>query len=726
MLSLNRTHDFQVFMSPKNNESTFLNPPNFNWPQTHYKETYTFELECIEKSTQYLREEVSSPFQLPFQLPLGNYRWRLTDANNIQSKWFHFQITKKTENYLAPTADDIFELCENHEQFLMYFNEDIESIRIASWSVFEKLKKTATLVNIDAVSYPTHYKRGEEEGKRTAIANVRNWIDRDLISLTQLYKVWKIEKYGQQAVTLLLRLAEWSPEGPASLLRPCTWGDEVGLSLARNIYLAYHWLSPLMTESEKEFIRPMLIRIAYQMEERLEQDQFKQYPGHSHTSRLPAYLGIAAITLHKEFDQDICKRWLNYAIMIYQNVLPFYGGYDGSWAEGPFYSSSYSKWQHPFFLTIERISGFSFYNHPFYRNYHKFAMDFVATENDIHPFGDGFWCKRDGKEWPGFFSQNPLRIYAERFGNKASRDMSNKLESKITTYELHLLDVIPTIKQIEYSVRPIVSEPEKDLVYDHKYYDFSGLGKAQKGDISLYFRASLFGNSSHRHADQGNITLIDTDTNILIPSGSYGYRFGSNHHSQWTRTTKAHNLPLINGVGQIIDDESAISRLINQEEGNHWYLAQMDLSEAYLNVTSFIRTTIIIDKCGLLIIDSINLALEKSVQWRLHTGLIPKKQDKNIILTSDKHTYQVDVTSQYLAIPTITHGYDLETSPSNLITSDASEDIYHIEWKLPQQRNHLIVASCTKNPINYRIKENGQIEVVIGSEVICVDTNNHH
>jgi len=92
----------------------------------------------------------------------------------------------------------------------------------------------------------------------------------------------------------LLQFAEWSLEGPASLLRPCTWGDEVGCSLARNLFLAYHWLSPLLNENEKSlFVRPMLVRIARQITERLAQDNLKQYPGHSHTSRLPAYLGLA-------------------------------------------------------------------------------------------------------------------------------------------------------------------------------------------------------------------------------------------------------------------------------------------------------------------------------------------------------------------------------------------------------------------------------------------------
>ncbi|OCH17483.1 MULTISPECIES: heparinase II/III family protein [unclassified Aliivibrio] len=722
MLSFKRNHDFQVFMTPEHKQPTQQNPPNFNWPSALYNESFTLELSSNKKLPQWRWENITSPFTLPFLLPQGDYRWRLINTNNEISKWFKFEITKQTHNYLAPTAEEIFKLCQHHEQFLMYFNEDIESVRIASWDAFHKLKKTAELVNIENIAYPTHYRRGNEEGKRTAIANVRNWIDRDLISLTQLYKIWKIETYGHQAVNLLLRLSEWSPEGPASLLRPCTWGDEVGLSLARNIYLAYHWLSPLMTKSEKDFIRPMLIRIAYQMEERLEQDQFKQYPGHSHTSRLPAYLGVAALVLHKEFNQTVCERWLDYSLMIYQNVLPFYGGNDGSWAEGPFYSSSYTKWQHPFFLSIERISGFSFYNHPFYKNYHKFAMDFVATENSTHPFGDGFWCKREGKEWPGFFAQNPLRIYAERFGDQSSIDMCKKLESQINTYELHLLDIIPTIKQIEFSIRPIFKDPVK--ISDFKYYDFAGLGKARIDTTELYFRASKFGNSSHRHADQGNIALIDNTKNVIIPSGSYGYRFGSNHHNEWTRTTKAHNLPLIGGLGQILDDESATGRLLKQQSGEHWYLSQIDLSKSYRNVKQFIRTIVMVDNCGLLIIDNVSLNTEKSIQWRLHSELTASISNNNITLQSDNHSYTVEIMGQKNITPTIAHGYNLEKSPNDLIISDVNEDIYHLEWQLPSQHKHFIVASCTKNAISYLVKEDNNIEITINDDVIYIDTEN--
>ena len=420
MLELKRHHDFQLFLSPNVGELALTNPPSFNWPQPNSADQYRVELDHLDSHLNWHWENVSSPLQINELLAQGNYRWRITDSNNQKSDWMTFNIDASVPDYLPPSASELFDLCKGKSQFLMYFDEDILTIKNASPLDYKKFKETAKLaVDPTTITYPDHYRRGHEAGKRTAITNVREWIDRDLITLTLLYKFWGEADHGQQAVELLLALAQWSPEGPATLVRPLTWGDEVGLSLSRNLFLAYHWLSPLMTEPEKGFIRPMLVRIAYQLEERMNQDELHQFPGHSHTSRLPGYLGIAALVLHNEFDRSVCERWLNYALMIYRGVLPFYGGRDGSWAEGPFYSSSYSKWHHPFFLAVERLSDFSFYEHPFYKNYCTFAMDFVATDQTIHPFGDGFWCKRESVEWPGFFAQNPLRIYAERFGDSA-------------------------------------------------------------------------------------------------------------------------------------------------------------------------------------------------------------------------------------------------------------------------------------------------------------------
>lgn len=720
MLTLERHHDFQQFLSPTNGKVASVNPPSFNWPQKQYKQTYVLELVQLETNENWEWEGVSSPFQLSFTLPLGSFRWRVTDNQGMKSEWLYFDVDSSSEHYLPPTANQLFESCANKQQFLLYFDDDLEAIARVASAERDIFIETTKAVDIRAVQYPDHYRRGMEEGKRTAIANVRNWIDRDLIGLTLLYRVWGDESAGQKALQLFLKICEWSPEGPASLLRPCTWGDEVGLSLARNMFLAYHWLSPLMETSEKQFARPMLVRIAYQMEERLEQDMFKQYPGHSHTSRLPSYLGLAALALHKEYDRAICTRWLDYALMTYRGVLPFYGGDDGSWAEGPFYSSSYTKWHHPFFLAVERLSGFSFYNHPFYKNYCQFAMDFVATDNQIHPFGDGFWCKREGKEWPGFFAQNPLRIYADRFGGADAKAKCYELERDIVTYKLHLLDVVPTIPQLAYQGEreavKTLSKPADTQV--HRYYPFAGFGKLDFEDQSLLYRASQFGNSSHRHGDQGGFALFDNGLNVLTPTGSYGYRFGSTHHKEWTRTSLAHNVPLIGSKGQLLDDESTTAKLTKQFGDENIGIVTIDLSQCYEHTSSFNRTLVNIKDVGLVIIDEIDMTSPACVDWRLHSACQCVNVENGVELHNSQ--YRLALLSHCDVQCTISSGYEQETSPSDAIVSDANDEVYHLEWSLPKAEKQWVIATCMPPQVECKLIDS-QLTLSVADKQLNID-----
>ena len=745
MLNLARTHDFQVNLSPSLTEPATVNPPSFNWPENiDTEQQYTLELQNITSDEYWCWDKIRSPLQLSFELPLGEYRWRLSTTHDEQpdqvSAWISFHINQDLINYIAPTAEQLFEQCDGHEQWLMYFNEDISSIRAQGFDIYPKLKQTALKgVPLSKISYPNHYQRGEEEGKREAIANVRKWIDRDLVVNALLYRVWGEEKHGDEARARLLQLAEWSPEGPASLLRPCTWGDEVGLSLSRNLFLVYHWLTPILNDGEKAFIRPMLIRIGQQLKERLEQDKFAQFPGHSHTSRLSGYLGIAALTLYREHDKKQCEEWLNYAIMIYRGILPFYGGIDGSWVEGPFYASSYTKWHHPFFLSVERISGFSFYQHPFYRNFHNFARDFIIPEQAIYPFGDGFWCRRDGKEWPGFFAQNPLRIYASRFGDAIDYQHSVELEKSISDYQLHLLDVVPTIQQLAFDIevknkKPTAKKIQEQQIINH-YYSYAGLGKLMRQNMSLYYRASAFGNSSHRHGDQGNIAFFDKDIGVLIPTGSYGYRFGRTHHNAWTRQTIAHNLPLVETQGQKLDDQSAIGKVTQHHvEADHQFVT-LDLSQAYNTpLQCFYRTLILIEDYGLVIVDSIQLDQEHILNWRLHSQLNATLNSGNgtILLTHsrpDIEQYKCRLLNHSDVQSTLAHGYTEElTIPTREIETDASERVVHLDWQLPASREHKVIACCIREnvpfpKVKYVTRESSEaisIQLEIAKKIISI------
>ena len=83
-----------------------------------------------------------------------------------------------------------------------------------------------------------------------------------------------------------------------------------------------------------------------------------------------------------------------------REALVAFGGPDGGWAEGMFYASSYTKWYLPFFSAVERFSGASYLKRPFYQRLIRYFQHFCPPNWEIHPFGDGYWCRSDDAEWP--------------------------------------------------------------------------------------------------------------------------------------------------------------------------------------------------------------------------------------------------------------------------------------------------------------------------------------
>jgi len=110
MLNLDRTHDFQVHLSPSQAYPAAVNPPSFNWPENIAALQYRLELKNLSNGKQWNWEQTTSPMQLSFELPVGQYQWRLVATSDEQpeqiSEWIEFQITEQLPSYLAPTATD--------------------------------------------------------------------------------------------------------------------------------------------------------------------------------------------------------------------------------------------------------------------------------------------------------------------------------------------------------------------------------------------------------------------------------------------------------------------------------------------------------------------------------------------------------------------------------------------------------------------------------------------
>ncbi len=217
------------------------------------------------------------------------------------------------------------------------------------------------------------------------------------------------------------------------------------------------------------------------------------------------------------------------------------------------------------------------------------------------------------------------------------------------------------------------------------------------------------------------LALIDNGLGVLTPTGSYGYCFGSTHHSQWTRTTQAHNLPLIAGKGQLIDDESAIAELIYQQEGRGWYCSKIDLSHSYVGVDSFIRTFILVADKGVVIWDRIRLSESNTLQWRLHSHLDVHLDPDFLTLQAKELQYKCAIVSQNKVRATVELGYHEAIPVSGGIESDAPTNVSHFQWEFSEAKKHNIVVSCLKGSLGIIFEDEKLLTITMPEGLLIIN-----
>jgi len=380
---------------------------------------------------------------------------------------------------------------------------------------------------------------------------------------------------------------------------------------------------------------------------------------------------------------DTLKRWLSYALDIYCGIFPFYGGNDGSWAEGVFYATSYTKWFLPFFSAVERYTGKSLFNRPFYHRYTNFLLHFCNYKYENFPFCDGYWEKPLSKEWPGFFAQNPYTVYADKFGPelaiKKCKEYSNQ-----DIYYLHLLDLfLPTLKKEKNC---LAKEPSDVAVFPDGGFIAMHTDFNSQDDICVMARASRFSHDSHRHKDQGSFALFCGGVSLISPSGYYGIGYGTNHHMNWTNSTKAHNSILVDGIGQenvpILD---AVGKIASVDEESK--TAVLDMSTCYPDIKMWQRTLKLENGC-LTVKDEIEADKEVEITYCLHTLSQPVANGNSVKI--ERKGVKMDIVpDECLTLSDISDKFDVDVNdgqPKELHVE--TEPQYHIYYKTKKAKTH--------------------------------------
>lgn len=695
----NRNSNQDLFVYPSNGKEILTNPPYFSWPLQNNSEKITFELR--NKNKKLIHQENTNSNLIECQSPLkkGIYYWNIFQNKKLIGD-YSFEVGENSLLFDTIKLDEIFDKIPL-EFPKHYWGKDCQiKLLKNNQKTLQLLRNNVKLAIDEGIPPKPMYHLISDKTQRSRQTTIyfkrfRQYCDRNLVASAFAWYLWKDEKAKNVVKDFYLEVCTWNTEGVCAVDGP--YGDEIGLSLARCFAIVYDLTHDIWDQQQKLWIQNTLYLYGKQIYRRLLNTNFLQKPGNSHVGRLPGYLGDYAIILKGIAPEAEVKAWLSYALKCFHTIYPFYGEEDGGWSQGSFYASTYLKWHAPFFMAIEKYTNKSFYEKPFFRNYIHYLVHFLNPLHELHPFGDGFWTYDIKKEWPGFFAENPTRIYQEKFGNQQSQKIAN-LAPKRKLMELHIFDEMVPSQNLKKSKNAV-----KKINTDHCFSETglismnSNLMKPSNNN-ALYIRCSKFGAGSHQHADQGNFAILSQGKAMINPSGFFGHHYGDTHHTDWTQTTKAHNLFLINQTGQKYNSPQtygSIKRFITDKGFGHTFL---DISSAYPLAKLATRSITFIKPGLILLIDNIQLNKKESVQWLLHSLKAPKvtKNDLSIKRNHLKITGEfIKIEEEPLSVK-MTNQFDFN-KPFSASLSQQKRIQFHCQWEFPQSNSHHIAMLFTIN-----------------------------
>jgi len=683
-----RQNAMQVFTFPEAGRVVTENPPCLCWIPPTGEHEYTVTLSTVDGREIY-RAKTAYNYHVPTcDLVAGDYTWNVYTEGDARGE-IAFSIAPDAVKITRVGAKELYQSVPDVHPRHLFFADDLDTLCKEKRAELEVLRRNIEEAYRDGMPDMPMYHRDESAlPYREFFGRFRDFCDRNLVACALGYAILEDETAGLFAKELLLTMCDWSPWGPCSLLGP--WGDEVGLSMARCLPSVYDLLYPFLNAKERTFVARTIRAYGEQCYIRLQSRDYCQNPGDSHVGRLPAYLGEAALVLKGSGVQSEAEAlsWLDYALEIYGGIFPYYGTPDGAWAEGVFYSTSYTKWFLPFFSAVERYGGTRFLDRPFYRNLTRFFLHFANPDFENHPFGDGYWCAPEDKEWPGFFAQSPCRFYADRFGPALAREYVKK-QATPRLYLLHLLDIFLPRGAVNDACLAADAEnvacfPDAGFVSMH-----TDLAHTER-DLAVLARASRFGSDSHRHADQGSFAIFYRGTALISPSGYFGRGYGTKHHMEWLKETRAHNAILIDGVGQPKNSMESRGKILYCRDDGEVKETQLDLSDAYAMLTRWERT-IRLQNGLVTVIDEIDADHDVTVTYPLHTLSKPLADGNDVVIERNGITLRIMPQGGDLTLTEISDRFAVDLN-------EGEPSAYHVT--MPQQYH---VTYVTEKKSSHRL-----------------------
>ena len=599
--------------SPAQDETVTVNPPPFRWLPVARAIDYSLQIcQNPDFTGPTLSEVTNYPWLVHIpEAPLksGVWYWRYgANIANLCVFWSQtrsFTVPPEAPIWPFPNANQINIALARPRLFVKPKGLNLIRKRARSGDLKQMaenlLKNVKTFAGEELVKEPDWLpKSGQERNQAytTIFRTTRPPMDK-MQNAALAYLLTADDDAGAEAKRRVLHFFSWDPNGPTNTFH----NDEPAMWIMMRGCRAYDWTYELYSPAEHRKIQAAMSERARAIYKLLRRKPYDNNPYESHLGRQIGFLGEAAIELYHEVPE--AKEWLQYILSIYWGVYPAWGREDGGWNEGPSYWSAYMDFALHFVVALREATGIDLSQKPFFKNTPYYSFYQCPPGSSISPFGDGNQTGRCTQPalmyyFSSLLKDPCLRWYADYFNYRPNGILGVALADPSIKPEPPA--GLPTARCFPY-VGLVLSHT--DLV-DHE------------NDIALSFRSSPYGAVSHGHNDQNCFTLEAFGEPLAIPTGHYNY-YGSPHHDQWTRATKAKcGITFDNGQGEKRgwQAKGKITRFFHDD---HFDSFAGDATAAYGGALDAALREIIHVKPGLIIIrDTLKTKQPKVFEFNLH------------------------------------------------------------------------------------------------------------
>ncbi|MBB6695630.1 DUF4962 domain-containing protein [Cohnella xylanilytica] len=605
---------------------TTQNPPDFSWPYVPEASDYHLQIArtaSMDGERAELEGLKTNYCSFSRTLTEGAWYWRVRFrfADGGWSPWSsvrRFRIAEENVPFPVPPIDEMMARMERSHPRVWTNPGELEEFRRRRFFGSGKAAFDRVYASVQAdlgkpfpPDPPFPYLNAEISSVSPefvkALQELRAYADTTLermLNAAFVYLLTGEENVGAHAKSHLLNVTAWDPSGSTRF----DINDQVHRAVAYRSAIAYDWLHDLLSPGERQAVQEMIkTRVADLIDKYLVSQPIYQYLFDSHGWTIIGYIGLmGAVLLH---DIPEAEEWMRRSVPAFVNLLPPWGGEDGSWSQGTGYWQWSSGSNKELMDILFSAGAINLYDKAFSRHEGLYPIYMFPHGSPTGVFGNDSHYKPDA---PSVRLLNRMaQIYRDPRLKWAAEAIGDMPASELQDY-FYRDDDLPSVPPAD--LPPSRWFPVTGLVAMHSEL-------LDRERISLYFKSSPYGSYSHSQADQNGFIVHAFGEPLAIKSGVYDY-YNSAHHRGFTKRTYSANAITCDGrKGQPIDDFDAKGRVLGFVHHPDFDAVSGDATAAYRGeLTRAVRHIVYVRPTAFVVIDE--LATDRpggsEFEWNLH------------------------------------------------------------------------------------------------------------